>query len=379
MKNIIISLNVLIVFCFSCSNQNTKNSNKKVLIVVTSNDQLADGSPAGYYLPEVIDFYHVLNRFNIEATIASPKGGMAPMYSRKFYLQNTRYQTQLLKTGLLELLDNTVKIKDIDPEDYDAIYFVGGFACLFDFPNNKKLASIGADIYDNNGIVAAVCHGPSALLNIKLSNGEYLIANKTVTSRTIEEDTRGGEITKKTVLTQFPFLIEQALIEKGAKYTKANRGAPHFVVYERLVTGQGPSATKNVAISVVELINEMDILSIQEFSKVIEEKGIQEALIQYKDHKLSAKNAILISENEINNLGYDLLSADKLSEAIEVFKLNVNEFPESANVYDSMGEAYLKSGNTDSAIINYEKSLKLNPDNINAKKIIIDLKLNKAS
>jgi len=71
-------------------------------------------------------------------------------------------------------------------------------------------------------------------------------------------------------------------------------------------------------------------------------------------------------ENAMNNLGYKFLGEEKPKEAIEVFKLNVEEYPESSNVYDSLGEAYMKNGDKELAIKNYKKTLELNPDNNNA-------------
>jgi tetratricopeptide (TPR) repeat protein len=79
-------------------------------------------------------------------------------------------------------------------------------------------------------------------------------------------------------------------------------------------------------------------------------------------------------EWDLNNAGYILLGQDKVKEAIEVFKTNVKLYSESSNVYDSLGEAYMKDGNKEQAIKNYEKSLKLDPKNDNAKKMIEELK-----
>jgi len=81
------------------------------------------------------------------------------------------------------------------------------------------------------------------------------------------------------------------------------------------------------------------------------------------------KNIDLL-EDLINAKGYDLLKEKKLKEAIEVFKLNVFAFPQSANAFDSLGEAYLESGDKESAIENYKKSLLLNPENENAREVL---------
>jgi tetratricopeptide (TPR) repeat protein len=84
--------------------------------------------------------------------------------------------------------------------------------------------------------------------------------------------------------------------------------------------------------------------------------------------------AEIMSERAMNSLGYGLMRADKLAEAITIFKLNVNAFPDAFNVYDSLGEAYMKAGEKELAIKNYEKSLELNPDNENGKEMLKRLK-----
>ena len=100
--------------------------------------------------------------------------------------------------------------------------------------------------------------------------------------------------------------------------------------------------------------------------KTINEKGVEAGIAQYREFKERQPTHYDYSEGEINQLGYRLLQAGKVKDSIEVFKLNVQLFPQSANTYDSLGEAFLNSGNTDLAIKNYKRSLALDPKNENA-------------
>jgi len=109
---------------------------------------------------------------------------------------------------------------------------------------------------------------------------------------------------------------------------------------------------------------------------VIITEGIDSAWIKYDQLKKSAAEKYNFSEPILNFLGYELLGEKKIKEAIEVFTLNVREYPESYNTYDSLGEAYMLDGQKDPAIKNYTKSLELNPDNTNAKKMIERIKNN---
>ncbi|MBS1517902.1 MAG: FKBP-type peptidyl-prolyl cis-trans isomerase [Bacteroidetes bacterium] len=106
----------------------------------------------------------------------------------------------------------------------------------------------------------------------------------------------------------------------------------------------------------------------------IMEKDITTAINQYRELKKTEPEKYSFKENELNILGYNLMQIDKLAEAVEIFKLNAEEYPASANVYDSLGEAYMVSGNYEMAIKNYKKSLELNPGNDNARKMLESMK-----
>lgn len=107
------------------------------------------------------------------------------------------------------------------------------------------------------------------------------------------------------------------------------------------------------------------------FVDVILEKGIASGIEYFKENKNS--NTFAINENEMNSAGYQLLQTGKVKEAIEVFKLNVEAFPKSGNAYDSLGEAYLKNGDKKLALVNYKKSIELDPNNENGKKVLEEL------
>lgn len=102
----------------------------------------------------------------------------------------------------------------------------------------------------------------------------------------------------------------------------------------------------------------------------IDKNGIEAGLAKYQEIKSNPENKLYFEENEFNAMGYRLMGAGKIKEAIEVFKLNVELHPNSANAYDSLGEAYMNTGDTKNAIRNYKKSLQLNPENDHAKEML---------
>src|SRR6202140_4200627 len=105
-------------------------------------------------------------------------------------------------------------------------------------------------------------------------------------------------------------------------------------------------------------------------SATIAYSGIDRAVKQYHDLKASQPGIYNFDEDQLNTLGYQLLRANKFKKAIRIFQLNVEAYPQSSNVYDSLGEAYMDDGNKALAIANYQKSLQLNPKNRGAVRML---------
>jgi predicted alpha/beta superfamily hydrolase len=112
------------------------------------------------------------------------------------------------------------------------------------------------------------------------------------------------------------------------------------------------------------------------FEKDIDSLGIDRAIRNFKRTKVSKDNKLTYEENDLNTLGYTLLNRQMNAESIKVFKLALEIYPNSANIYDSLGEAYMRRGDMKNAILNYEKSLKLNPANNNAREMLKKMKIN---
>jgi len=221
---------------------------KKILIVVTSHEELGNtGKKTGFYLSEVTHPYDVFTRAGYEVDFVSPKGGKAPMDGVK--LEDPLNKAFLDDPEKVKQVENTLQPSQIEPDDqYDAIFYAGGHGTMWDFPNNEELAQIAANIYDQGGVVGAVCHGPAGLVNIKLADGEYLIKGKTVSGFTNEEEA-AVELTEAV-----PFLLESKLKEQGAEFSKAANFEAHVVTSDRLVTGQNPASAAGVAEQMLQLI-----------------------------------------------------------------------------------------------------------------------------
>lgn len=220
----------------------------RVVIVLTSHATLGDksGDPTGYYLSEAAHAYYIFKEAGLGVDFASPKGGSAPVTGLDV---KDPLNTKFLNDAEAQAaVAGTLKLSELDPKDYKAIYYAGGHGVMWDFAQTPAIGALGRAIYENGGIVSAVCHGPAALVNLKLSNGKYLVDGKRIATFTNKEEA-AIKLTKVV-----PFALETALVDRGAKVIKADLFQPKTVVDGRLVTGQNPASAKGVARAVVDLI-----------------------------------------------------------------------------------------------------------------------------
>ncbi len=220
---------------------------QRVLFVLTSHDTLGTtGKETGFYLSEVTHPYAAFVKADIEVEFVSPRGGKAPMIG--IDLEDPINKAFLEDAINVAKVENTLIPAQVNPVRYDAIFYAGGHGTMWDFPNNEQLNRIAAAIYENGGVVGAVCHGPAGLVNIKLLDGAYLVDGKTVSSFTNEEEDAVG------LSDVVPFLLESTLVERGAAHTKAPNFQPHVVVSDRLVTGQNPASATGVGEQMAKLL-----------------------------------------------------------------------------------------------------------------------------
>eukprot|EP01097_Dermamoeba_algensis_P001315 TRINITY_DN1502_c0_g1_i1.p1 TRINITY_DN1502_c0_g1~~TRINITY_DN1502_c0_g1_i1.p1 ORF type:complete len:184 (+),score=42.42 TRINITY_DN1502_c0_g1_i1:93-644(+) len=166
---------------------------KKILFIVTSHDQLGNtGKPTGYYLPELAHPFVELSK-HYDLTIATPKGGKAPLDpSSKEAFQNDEVCKEFLsKPEFVQAAENTKTLSSVAPlaDTFAAVVFPGGHGPLWDLVDNSESHAIVRAVWEKGGVVAAVCHGPAALTEVKLSNGKLLVEGKNVTGFSeVEED-----------------------------------------------------------------------------------------------------------------------------------------------------------------------------------------------
>lgn len=222
----------------------------KILIIVT-NIGFYSGNKleTGLWLSELTHIYHAAQQKGYEVTIASPEGGNVPIdpESLKAFTLDKDSKEYYNDSKFLKLLKNSKSLRDINSESYDVVYLAGGHGTMYDFPNDINIQNIVRNQYERGKIVAAICHGVSGLLNVQLSNSEYLIKGKTITSFNWTEEFLANR--KKKV----PFNLEANLKERGSNYKKSFVPmTSHVVVDENLITGQNPFSSKEMAKVVIK-------------------------------------------------------------------------------------------------------------------------------
>ncbi len=222
-----------------------------VLVVLTNHGEMGDtGEPTGFYLSEAAHPWVTFRNAGYGVTLASPLGGPAPIDPRSLADPDEEGLAFLERFAEGEVVNSTVPLSRIDPEDYAAIFFAGGHGTMWDFAESASVKRAAEGVYAHGGAVGAVCHGPAALLNLRASDGVYLLEGRGATGFTnAEEDA-------VELSDAMPFLLETRMRERGASFTSAGNFEPWVVVDGRLVTGQNPASARGAAEAVVEIINE---------------------------------------------------------------------------------------------------------------------------
>lgn len=214
---------------------------KRILMIVTSHAKLgATDTKTGFWLEELAAPYLELKKHHVEVDLASPAGGRPPADPKSETDPPPAVRAFLDDREAATKLANTLRLADVK-ETYDAYFVVGGHGVMWDLAQDATLGALLARAYERGGVVAAVCHGPAALVNVRLSNGQYLVAGKRLAAFTNAEEAAVG--LDKIV----PFALESVLKDRGAKHEAAPMWASFAIRDGNLVTGQNPASSVAVA------------------------------------------------------------------------------------------------------------------------------------
>ncbi|MCI9887940.1 type 1 glutamine amidotransferase domain-containing protein [Micrococcales bacterium 31B] len=224
-----------------------------VLHVVTNVGAYADpGHATGLWLSELTHAWHVFAERGFTQSLVSPSGGQVPLEPRSLAFPNIDKTAKawLANPTQMALLQQTASPDQIDAAEYDAIFFTGGHAVMYDFTDSEGLQRITRELFERGAVVSSVCHGYCGLLNTRLSDGTYLIAGRRMTGFAWSEEVLAR------VDKLVPYNAEARAKERGALYRKAALPfVSHVVSDANLVTGQNPGSARATAKRVARLLS----------------------------------------------------------------------------------------------------------------------------
>ena len=213
---------------------------KKILMVLTSHDELGNtGQKTGFWVEEFAAPYYAFIDAGVEVTLATPKGGQAPIDPTStledFQTAATdRYDADKNAQGKIA---KTLKLSSLNESDFDGVFYPGGHGPLWDLTDNSDSISLIENFLKAGKAVATVCHASAALLNVKNLAGDFAIKGKAVTGFTNSEE----EAVQLTEVV--PFLLEDELITRGGEYQKAEDWHAFAVQDGLIITGQNPASS----------------------------------------------------------------------------------------------------------------------------------------
>jgi putative intracellular protease/amidase len=217
---------------------------KRILMVVSSREYLGDTrKPTGAWLEELAASYWVFSDAGCDVTIASPRGGRAPLdplsLSDPWLTANgQRFVADALASRKLE---RSIALADVNSADFAAVYLVGGVATAWDFPGDPALAAIVGAMYRDARLVAGVCHGVLGLTGARDDEGRPIVAGRTVTGVSNAEEVATGF---DKIVPVFP---QNSLTGLGGRYSCAPPFEAHVCADGNLFTGQNPASAAPLA------------------------------------------------------------------------------------------------------------------------------------
>ncbi|HDZ06065.1 hypothetical protein LCGC14_0129680 [marine sediment metagenome] len=216
----------------------------KILFVLTSHDQLGDtGKKTGFWIEEFAAPYYSLLDKGAEITVATPKGGQAPIDPSSDTEDAQTKDTKRFKDDKVaqDVINHTKVLAEVNASDFDAVFYPGGHGPLWDLANDATSIKLIETFNEQEKPIAFVCHAPAALKDVKGKDGKALVNGKKVTGFTNSEEA-AVQLTEVV-----PFLVEDMLQENGGIYSKKEDWAAYAIQDGNLITGQNPASSELVA------------------------------------------------------------------------------------------------------------------------------------
>jgi putative intracellular protease/amidase len=235
----------------SASSLSSNKSGQQILFIVSNAHYYGKSTIAtGNSFAEIVNAYNTFKISGYTVDFVSPEGGSIPL--AYINTSDTLQKQYLFDPDFMYAIKNTKKPEEIDSKNYKAVYYVGGGAAMYNVPENKQIQNIALKVYEENkGIISSVCHGTAGIVNLKTNDGKYLVAGKKISGYPDSFEKQDGEYFK-----HFPFLIQKTIEERGGTFKFSKGDISHVETDGRIVTGQNFQSSSDVALKIIELIND---------------------------------------------------------------------------------------------------------------------------
>jgi putative intracellular protease/amidase len=234
----------------SASSMKSNKSGQQILFIVSNAHYYGKSTIAtGNSFAEIVNAFNTFKTSGYNVDFVSPEGGSIPL--AYINTSDTLQKQYLFDTDFMYAIKNTKKPEEIDSKNYKAVYYVGGGSAMYDVPGNKQIQTIALKVYEENkGIISSVCHGTAGIVNLKTTDGKYLVTGKKISGYPDSFEKQDGEYFK-----HFPFLIQKTIEERGGTFKFSRGNVSHVETDGRIVTGQNFQSSCDVALKIIELIN----------------------------------------------------------------------------------------------------------------------------
>ncbi|CAE6429783.1 unnamed protein product [Rhizoctonia solani] len=221
-----------------------------VLFVFTSANKTLTGAQTGWYLPEAAHPYYVLHD-KVKIDFAAPNGPNPEVDQDSVQMFKDDESVKFLQDPeAKQKFADAKKLSDVNPSDYDAIFYVGGHGPMIDLYKDTSNIKLANAFYQSGKVTSAVCHGPGALVGVTDASGKSIFDGRNATGFSDAEEEQVGKV------KDVPFLLETRIKELGGKYTKAEEAwGPKVVVDGHVITGQNPASAKGVGEAILKALN----------------------------------------------------------------------------------------------------------------------------
>ena len=233
MKNLLLLITITITITSFSVSADKANDQKRVAILISGYGN--QGAPnLSYDLEELAQSYLILHDNGLKIDIISPEGG--PVIVKRNKDELTHIKRFKNETDALQQLKNTVSAKQATTINYDSLFIVGGDGAMFDLPTHLGTQQLIQIFIQKDSPIAAVCHGPAALVNLKTADGNFYVKDKIINAFTLRED----KAFKKEHIDKYPFILQPELERRGAIFKSNRPMLPYVVEHGNLITAQNP-------------------------------------------------------------------------------------------------------------------------------------------